>query len=369
MRARDGSSSRAPARYAVAALLALAALVCGALTLPWSVHATPPQEAPAQVLATGPIRIVVADLDRAVDFYGRVLGFTPDGEVEVAGDPFERLEGVFGLRMRVATVRLGDETLALTEYLAPRGRPVPRDARADDHDFQHVAIVVRDMARAYAWLREQHVEHASTGPQRLPDSNPAAAGIEAFYFRDPDGHFLELIAFPPGKGDARWHRPGDELFLGIDHTAIVVGDTDAALRLYRDVLGLRIAGTSENSGHEQEHLNNVRGARLRITTLRAAEGPGIELLEYLAPRSGRRAPPDARANDLASWQTRLVVADPERAAAVLRRAHVRLVSPGAVTLPDATLGFAQGFVARDRDGHALEITDAPERRTTPGDRR
>ena len=44
---------------------------------------------------------------------------------------------------------------------------------------------------------------------------------------------------------------------------------------------MRVAGESENYGPEQERLNNVFGAHLRITALRAASGPGIELLEYL----------------------------------------------------------------------------------------
>ena len=59
---------------------------------------------------------------------------------------------------------------------------------------------------------------------------------------------------------------------GIDHTAIVVANTEASLKFYRDALGLQIAGTSENYGTEQEHLNNVFGARLRITSLRAGSG-------------------------------------------------------------------------------------------------
>src|SRR2546430_12033448 len=45
--------------------------------------------------------------------------------------------------------------------------------------------------RSYKRLRENKVEHASSGPQRLPDWNRNAGGIQAFYFRDPDGHFLE----------------------------------------------------------------------------------------------------------------------------------------------------------------------------------
>jgi catechol 2,3-dioxygenase-like lactoylglutathione lyase family enzyme len=95
-------------------------------------------------------------------------------------------------------------------------------------------------------------------------------------------------------------RPSQDgrLFLGIDHTAIVVSDTDASLRFYHDVLGMRISGTSENYGTEQEHLNNVFGAHLRITALRATHGPGIELLEYLAPRTGRPLPSDTQPDDL-----------------------------------------------------------------------
>src|SRR5258705_2845564 len=117
---------------------------------------------------------------------------------------------------------------------------MPADSRANDRWFEHIAIVTSDLDRAYAMLRERGVESASTGPQRLPDWNPNAGGIAAFYFRDPDGHFLELIQFPRGKGDARWQKPDGKLLLGIDHTAIVVADTEASLRFYRDLLVLRV---------------------------------------------------------------------------------------------------------------------------------
>jgi catechol 2,3-dioxygenase-like lactoylglutathione lyase family enzyme len=135
-----------------------------------------------------------------------------------------------------------------------------------------------------------------------------------------------------------------------------VADTDASLGLYRDTLGLSVVGGSENYGPEQEQLNNVFGARLRITTLRAAAGPGIELLEYLAPRDGRPTPVDVRANDLVHWQVRLAVSDPAAAGAAMRRAKVWFVSPGPLALPDGALGFRQGMLVRDPDGHALQLT-------------
>lgn len=304
------------------------------------------------------VGVTVSDLDRAVDFFTRVLEFEKVSDLEVSGAEYERLDGVFGARARVARLRLGEEFLDLTEYLAPRGRPLPGDSRSHDRWFQHIAIIVSDMDRAYARLRDHHVVHASTGPQTLPAWNRAAGGIRAFYFKDPDGHPLEILQFPAGKGDWRWQRQ-DRLFLGIDHTAIVVRDTEASLRLYRDVLGLAVAGESENHGPEQERLNNVFGARLRITALRAAAGPGIEFLEYLAPSDGRPAPDDLKSNDLAHWRVRLTTPGAADRLQALRRAGGRLVSPGTVTLPDDRLGFEEGLQLRDADGHALLLTGAP----------
>jgi catechol 2,3-dioxygenase-like lactoylglutathione lyase family enzyme len=311
--------------------------------------------APLPASRVDSIGFTVSDMDRALAFYTQVLPFITMSDVEVAGRDFELLSGVFGARARIVRLRLGEEQIELTEYRAPRGRPIPVDMKPNDRSFQHIAIIVRDMDAAYAKLRASRVAHGSTGPQRLPDSNPNAGGIKAFYFKDPDGHFLEILQFPRGKGLPRWHAPSDALFLGIDHTAIVVWDTAASLAYYRDTLGLAIAGESENFDVEQEHLNNVFGARLRITALRSQEGPGIELLEYLAPRDGRPAPADLRANDLGHWQTTLVTGSLEPLLSLARSHRVTLVSPGAIDLSTQPLGFRTGALTRDPDGHGIRL--------------
>jgi hypothetical protein len=121
---------------------------------------------------------------------------------------------------------------------------------------------------------------------------------------------------------------------------------------------LSIAGTSENYGTEQEHLNNVFGARLRITSLRTGSGgPGIEFLEYLAPRDGRPLPPDARASDLFHWQTTLIVNTADMFAKRLLAENSRFVSPGVVTLSEKSLGFSKGLLARDPDGHVMALVE------------
>ena len=334
------------------ALLASATLVVG---IWWQPAAAARPETLVPVTSVEQIGLTVADMDRSLAFYTGVLPFTKVSDREVSGRPYELLTGVFGARSRVVRLQLGAEALELTEFLAPKGRPIPDDLRANDRLFQHVAIVVSDMGRAYNQLRAHGVEHASTGPQRLPDWNPNAGGISAFYFRDPDRHYLEVIAFPPGKGTPKWHEPTQNLFLGIDHTASVVDDTDASLHFYRDALGMSLAGESENFDVEQEHLNNVFGARLRISTLRADAGPGIELLEYLAPRDGRPAPRDLRANDIAHWQTTVISSRVDGVLDLAREHRLSLVSPGPVDTTSLGDGRRASALARDPDGHALQF--------------
>lgn len=306
------------------------------------------------------VGMTVSDMDEAVEFYTRVLTFEKVSDVEVWGEEYEQLQGVFGVRMRVVRLRLGEETLELTEYLAPKGRQIPSDSRSNDRWFQHFAVITSNMDQAYARLRQHKVQHASTGPQTLPQWNKNAGGIKAFYFKDPDGHPLEILEFPLDKGAEKWRqlRASGQLFLGIDHTAVVVSDTEASLKFYRDALGFTVAGGSENYGTEQEHLNNVRGARLRITALRAPGGGiGIEFLEYLAPSDGRPAPADRRANDLVHWQTGLVTENPEGLAELLRRGRYQFVSPSVTTLRSDALGFRRGFLVADPDGHVMRVAE------------
>ncbi len=354
MRKRD--SMHPSARRQIGFLSAVLTILCLWLMAGFSsaVRAQRPAVS-ARTERVATVGMVVSDMDRSVDFYSKVLSFEKASDVEVFGADYEHLEGLFGVRMRIVRMKLGDEFIELTEFLTPQGRPVPPDSRSNDRWFQHVAIITSDMDRAYQVLREHKVKHASTGPQLLPGYIKNAAGIRAFYFRDPDNHFLEILQFPADKGDPKWHTPSDKLFLGIDHTAIVVSDTDASLNFYRNTLGMRIAGQSENYGTEQEHLNNVFGARLRITSLRAPAGPGVELLEYLAPRDGRPMVQDSHADDLWAWQTTLAEMDTAALADSMRSGRYNFVSSGVIAFSDSTLGFRYALLVRDPDGHLMRL--------------
>jgi len=309
------------------------------------------------VREVGAIGLTVNDLGRELNFFTNTLQFELVSISDASGEEQDSLLGLRGARLRVATLRLGDESITLTAHLGRKGRPIPQDSRSFDRWFQHIAIVVNDMDKAYARLLEHKVTHVSTGPQTLPEWNKDAGGIKAFYFRDPEEHVLEIIWFPPGKGNPKWQQPtvkpesGCPLFLGIDHTAIVVSDTDKSLAFYRDQLGLKVAGGAQNYGTEQEHLNQVFGARLRITALRAERGPGIEFLEYIAPPGGRDLPRDAGARDLVFWNTQLVLDDLPRQMDLLRASGTEFVSRASRT--------SRALIIRDPDGHALQLNERP----------
>ena len=308
------------------------------------------------VVAVDSIGMTVSDMDRSVAFYSDVLAFKPISDVEVDGPEYDQLWGIFGVRARVVQMQLGEQQLELIEFLAPPDvRPIPVPSNSNDLWFQHIAIVVRDMEAAWAKLRKHHVRQISPRPQTIPISNPAAAGIQAIKFRDPDGHNLELLWFPEGKGNPRWHHSGTNVFLGIDHTAMTVRGTENSIKFYRDLLGMTVVGGTLNMGTEQEHLDSLPGARARVTGMKPMAGtPGVEFLEYELPMPGRPMPGDSHPTDLWHWQTTLVVSDVEAAATTLR-GTAQFVSSAVVTLPDKALGFTKGFQVRDPDGHAIQI--------------
>lgn len=291
------------------------------------------------------VSMTVRSLERSVEFYRGVLGFEMAGQREAEGEAWEQLLGVFPVRMRIARLRLGQEEIELMEFVTPRGRPFDEGSRSNDRWFQHLAIVVSDMDAAYDRVAKAGVEHVSPRPQTLPVSNAAAGGIRAFYFRDPDGHALELISYPPDKGARRWHEFRSALFLGIDHTAIASGDTEASLAFYRDRLGMRVVGESFNHGTEQARLNAVRGAELRITALRGTSGVGVELLEYLQPSNGRPFPAAAASNDLSHWRIRMAAGPGSEL--------TRYGSP--VRFEPGSSPFSQAVSLKDPDGHTVEV--------------
>ncbi len=274
-------------------------------------------------------------------FYMRAFGFArwrgPRADTALA-----ELIGIAGGAAEVTLLRLGDETIALAQT-TPCGRPYPADVPGWDLLFQHFAIVVSDMAAAYAALRAVSgwTAISTGGPQLLP---PSSGGVTAYKFRDPEGHPLELLAYPADAVPAHWANRKSGLCLGIDHSAISVAETERSVAFYGG-LGLTRVTTSLNKGIEQEKLDGIRSPVVEVTAM-APEGrstPHVELLCYRG-RFPRRQP-SANASDIASTQLVFASADP-------------LDSSLPITPPDRRLASAisqHGSIRmlRDPDGHLI----------------
>jgi catechol 2,3-dioxygenase-like lactoylglutathione lyase family enzyme len=239
--------------------------------------------------------LTTADAESAAKFYEAAFGCRRIATERLGGPEFERLMGATGGADRI-TLNLGREIIELVQFDFP-GEPYPRALPSSDLVFQHFAIVVADMTRAFQRLSaiSGWTPISTSGPERLPASS---GGVVAFKFRDPEGHPLELLAFP---GDVRSNWPAvssEEICLGIDHSAISVSDGAASIAFYQN-LGLSVSARSFNHGCEQQRLDDVPDAQVDVTALTPrCPTPHLELLCYR--RAQQRLTPIRRSNDIAS---------------------------------------------------------------------
>jgi catechol 2,3-dioxygenase-like lactoylglutathione lyase family enzyme len=301
------------------------------------------------------VTIPVDNMERAVDFYKKVLlcQTVSDNQMDIPAQ-----NGSPELQVRTVQMRLGEEMIELVEYLNFKGRAIPHDSRSNDQWVQHLAIVVQDMEQAYQHLTWHGVAKVSKEPQTLPKWNLATGDIQAFYFKDLEGHTLELVHFPQGKTDLKWHRlleqnPMGSLFLGIDYTAIVVSKTDESQEFY-NLLGLELQQDNMHVGLEQERLSDLPRVLIRASTLKGTEGMKIKLLEYINPSQGRSVPEDTSMKDLWSWQTTIAI---EGLSPIIKKLEESKFSSSVFKsiLPEESR--EPSYLIKDPSGHRLRLVE------------
>ncbi len=239
--------------------------------------------------------LVTTDLPRLVQFYCDVLGFTAQEEERPIDQAEIAMLDLSGNGRR-QVVSLGRQTVSIDQF-EQAGRPYPPYSDVASLWFQHLALVVSDMGEAFARLRDV-VPISQGGPRQLPSSS---GGVQAFKFRDPDGHPLELLRFPSDRTPNAWRteqKLAGQIGLGIDHSAISAADADASAAFYH-ALGLKTGDRTLNEGPEQQRLDDLRGVKVAVVPMIPPEGtPHLELLGYQIP-SGDQGPA-LEANDVAA---------------------------------------------------------------------
>lgn len=225
----------------------------------------------------------VADLQRSAAFYCQALGF----------EVVDKAAHEIMLALDAQRIVLVQRRSAVTVPQVP----------GPDVRFQHVAIVAADMEAAFTRLQAfAPVAISRGGPQRLP---AASGGVCAFKFRDPDGHALELIEFPPGQGAPCWRNTTRGVAgptLGIDHAAISVSNVDLSIAFY-ERLGFSVQSRQLNRGPEQARLDGLDDAEVEVVTLTPSQEstPHLELLGYRAPEPWQGGGAAQAAADALVW--------------------------------------------------------------------
>lgn len=285
------------------------------------------------------IEMVCENVRALSSFYKEAFGFLGLDEVDRFASGIRH-----GIRMR-----LGQQEIALIDGRPP-GLPYPANVAGWSPLFQHIAIVVSDMASAYQRLSAipGWSPISTAGPQVLP---PASGGVSAFKFRDPEGHPLELIAFPPDAIPTQWQLGSDSCCLGIDHSAVSVANTATSIAFYES-LGLSRSGGSLNIGPEQVNLDDVPNAVVEVTTLTPAQStPHVELLGY---RGDFDRDVQQRTDDVTA--TRLVFSVESRETFdVLCTYHANSLVTDSVVREDN----ARRVLLRDPDGHLICLEMRP----------
>ena len=288
----------------------------------------PPGAAPAGdvVVGSGNYSPIVTDLDKAIEFYGTLLGLTvppsqtPGPRAYSTDQAVHRMFGVADARLRYVTARIPGAAFGveMVEVNAP-GRQAARP-RPQDPGGTTLVLIVRDIGAAFAPLKRAGVPVVTTGGEPL--ALGAGSRARGVIVADPDGHFVELLQPNPIPETT---APADSNIVGA-RVRLTVADTEQTMKVYRDLLQIPPQiGTAGPS--PLLDLMGLKGARLRLTT---AQVPGSPLhLEWIEVTGASGTPIRPRLQDPGATRLQLRLRDLDATIARLRLPDRRWCPPAA----------------------------------------
>jgi len=141
------------------------------------------------------VGLVVADLDRAVEFWCGRLGLRLVSRVTETGPDIASLIGEDSVEIDIADLDAGDgRIIELIRYIRPAEGPIR--AHSSDRGRSHIALRVDDLDAALERIHGSQARQISRHPVVLHDPGGTWDGVACCYIADPDGNIVELVQRP-----------------------------------------------------------------------------------------------------------------------------------------------------------------------------
>jgi predicted enzyme related to lactoylglutathione lyase len=309
------------------------------------------------VVGSGNYSPIVADLDKAIEFYGNLLGLTVPPPQAPGPRPYNtdpallKMFGMPGAQLRFVTARIPGATVGV-EMVEVKGldrkaaRPRPQDPGGTT-----LILIVRDIDAAFAPLKRAGVPVVTRGgePLAFGPSNLARGVIVT----DPDGHFVELLQPNPIPETT---APAGSNIIGA-RVRLTVADIEQTMKMYRDVLQIQPQiGTF--GAIPLIDLMGLNGAQLRLTN---AQIPGSPLrVEFIELKDVSGTPIRPRLQDPGAARFQIRLRDLDATMAKLKAAGVAVVSTGGE--PATLQGGVRAAIIPDPNGLFLVLLQSPPAR-------
>ncbi len=145
-------------------------------------------ELPIQRLAH--VGICVADLERSLRFYRDLLGFTPEHELEMGGEPTDTLLRLRGSQFKAVYLTRDGVRIELLCFASPPA-PARRERVMNEYGLTHLSFRVADLRAVVRGLRAAGERVLDDTLLDFPDFHSAACFVV-----DPDGQLIELVQAP-----------------------------------------------------------------------------------------------------------------------------------------------------------------------------
>jgi glyoxylase I family protein len=140
------------------------------------------------------VSIIVRDLEKMIDFYKDILGFSLIRKFNIQSEDFQKGIGIADAEAQGAHLSVPDSQFEIEMFQFKKAVYFDSMLQANTQGYRHLAFIVDNLQESYNELQGKGVIFQSE-PITVKDPKEVA-GFQFVYFRDPEGNIIELNQLP-----------------------------------------------------------------------------------------------------------------------------------------------------------------------------